>query len=517
MRLEARLRESARRYPDKVALVAGGCRLSYAEFDTRSDHLAAALRKAGVQPGDRVALLLENGIEAPLSFFAAWKAGAVACPLYPSMKSEKLAAIFSSIRPAAVVTQARQILSVQAAIGASGCQPIVITTEGANNAVGDALSFASMKFGGPTARPELRANESELALLIHTSGSTGRPKGVMLTHANVDAACQSIAGYLGNTEDDVVLSVLPLSFGYGITQMVTMASVGGRLVLEKSFAFPRTILDRLAAEKATGLPLVPAMAALIAGTKDLPDDQLASLRYVTSAAAALPPALSGRLRGMMPGTLIFIMYGQTECLRVSYLEPTEIARRPTSVGKAIPGTRAYVVGDDGQPCNPGEVGELVVEGPHVMAGYWGDEAGPRQRPTEIEGGRRLRTGDLFRVDADGFLYFVSRKDDIIKTRGEKVSPQEVERVLYALPGVREAAVTGMDDPVFGQVVCAHVALEPGCALSERDVMRHCASQLEDYMVPKMVEFRDMLPRTTTGKIRMSAEGDLVEGKLETAI
>ena len=434
MRLEARLRESARRYPDKVALVAGGCRLSYAEFDTRSDHLAAALRKAGVQPGDRVALLLENGIEAPLSFFAAWKAGAVACPLYPSMKSEKLAVIFASIRPAAVVTQARQIQSVQAAIGASGCQPIVINTEPANDAVGDALSFAAMTFGGLTARPELRANESELALLIHTSGSTGRPKGVMLTHANVDAACQSIAGYLGNTEDDVVLSVLPLSFGYGITQMVTMASVGGRLVLEKSFAFPRTILDRLAEEKATGLPLVPAMAALIAGMKDLPDSQFASLRYVTSAAAALPPALSGRLRGMMPGTLIFIMYGQTECLRVSYLEPTEIARRPTSVGKAIPGTRAYVVGDDGQPCNPGEVGELVVEGPHVMAGYWGDEAGPRQRPTEIEGGRRLRTSDLFRMDADGFLYFVSRKDDIIKTRGEKVSPQEVERVLYALPG-----------------------------------------------------------------------------------
>nr|CAD6603522.1 AMP-dependent synthetase [Rhizobium sp. TCK] len=509
MRLEARLRESARRYPDKVALVAGGCRLSYAELDTRSDHLAAALLKAGVQPGDRVALLLENGIEAPLSFFAAWKAGAVACPLYPSMKSEKLAAIFSSIRPTAVVTQARQILSVQAAIGASGGQPIVINTEAANDAVGDALSFAAMTFGGPTDRPQPRADESELALLIHTSGSTGRPKGVMLTHANVDAACQSIAGYLDNTENDVVLSVLPLSFGYGITQMVTMASVAGRLVLEKSFAFPRTILDRLAEEKATGLPLVPAMATLIAGMKELPDSQFASLRYVTSAAAALPPALSGRLREMMPGTLIFIMYGQTECLRVSYLEPTELARRPTSVGKAIPSTRAYVVGDDGQPCAPGEVGELVVEGPHVMAGYWGDKAGPRQRPAEIKGGRRLRTGDLFRTDADGFLYFVSRKDDIIKTRGEKVSPQEVERVLYALPGIREAAVTGMEDPVFGQVVRAHVALEPGCTLSERDVMRHCASQLEDYMVPKMVEFRDMLPRTTTGKIRMSAEGDLV--------
>jgi Acyl-CoA synthetases (AMP-forming)/AMP-acid ligases II len=315
----------------------------------------------------------------------------------------------------------------------------------------------------------------------------------MLSHANVDAACQSIIGYLENTSEDVVLSVLPLSFGYGITQMVTMASVGGTLVLEKSFAFPRKILDRLAEEKATGFPLVPAMAALIAGMKDLPVNVLPSLRYVTSAAAALPPALSGRLRQLLPDTKIVVMYGQTECLRVSFLDSAHLAGRPASVGKAIPGTRAFVVGEEGQPSGPGEIGELVVEGPHVMAGYWGDEAASLRCLETTETGRRLRTGDLFRTDAEGFLYFVSRKDDIIKTRGEKVSPQEVERVLYALAGIREAAVTGVEDPIFGQVVRAHVALEPGCTLSERDILRHCASQLEDYMVPKTVEFRERCP------------------------
>ena len=517
MRLDARLRESARRHPEKTAFVAGGRRLSYAEVDARSDRLAAALITAGIRPGDRVVLLLENGFEAPLSFFGAWKAGAVACPLYPSMKPEKLAAIFASIRPAAVITQARQVLCVTAALAANDSRALVITTEGASGQAADLLSFDELTRGEPPCPPDVATDETGLALLIHTSGSTGRPKGVMLTHANVDAACQSIAGYLGNTEKDVVLSVLPLSFGYGITQLVTMASVGGTLVLEKSFAFPRMILDRLAEEKATGFPLVPAMAALIAGMKERDAGRFASLRYVTSAAAALPPALSDRLREMMPDARIFVMYGQTECLRATYLDPDEIRLRPTSVGKAIPGTRAYVLGDDGQMCAPGQIGELVVEGPHVMAGYWGEEAASPQHPPNQETGGCLLTGDLFRTDADGFLYFVSRKDDIIKTRGEKVSPQEVERVLYGLPGVREAAVTGMDDPVFGQVVRAHVAVEPGSTLTERDVMRHCASQLEDYMVPKTVEFRDALPRTGSGKIRMSADADVVEPQLETAV
>jgi acyl-CoA synthetase (AMP-forming)/AMP-acid ligase II len=348
-------------------------------------------------------------------------------------------------------------------------------------------------------------NPEALALLIHTSGSTGQPKGVMLSHGNVLAACEAIISYLGNTADDVVLSVLPLSFGYGITQMVTMAMTGGTLVLEKSFAFPRKILERLAEVKATCFPLVPPMAALIAGMKDLSPGFLPHLRYITSAAAAMPPAIGGQLQTLLPRARLVLMYGQTECLRATYLCPDEISRRPTSVGKAIPGTVAFVVDEKGRPVAPGIVGELVVEGPHVMQGYWRDPESSARTLSHRPTGRRLHTGDLFRTDEDGFLYFVSRRDDIIKTRGEKVSPQEVERVLYALPGIREAAVGGVDDPVFGQVVRAYVVLDEGANFSERDILRHCASQLEDYMVPKSVEFRTALPRTTTGKIRLSAE------------
>lgn len=505
MRIEARLNDSVGRFAAKTAIVASGRRLSYIELHTQSDRLAAALAKAGVASRDRVVLLLDNEVEAPVSFFATWKAGAVACPLYPSMKAEKLAAIITSIKPAAVIAHRRYLPNLTTAIAAANSQAVVVATHAPLGGDPAILRFDELIDTEPSEALPNFAEDDALAVLIHTSGSTGTPKGVMLSHGNVDAACQSIIGYLRNSSDEIVLSVLPLSFGYGITQMVTMASVGGTLVLEKSFAFPRKILDRLAEERVTGFPLVPAMAALICGMKELPPNLLPHLRYVTSAAAALPPALSSRLQQLLPQSKIFVMYGQTECLRVSFLPPEELAARPTSVGKAIPGTRAFVIDEEGQLAAPGAIGELVVEGPHVMAGYWGSAGRSAADPLETaELGRRLRTGDLFQMDQQGFLYFVSRKDDIIKTRGEKVSPQEVERVLYALTGIREAAVTGIDDTVFGQVVCAHVALEADSSLTERDIIRHCATHLEDYMVPKHVEFRAALPRTSTGKIRMSA-------------
>ena len=506
MRVEARFRESVQRFPDKTMLVAGGRRLTYAAVDAQSDSLAAALVKAGIEPGARIVFLLDNDAEAVTSFLAAWKAGAVACPLYPSMKAEKLAIILANTEPAAIIVHARYLPAVDAAVAAAGIAVVTIATQVPADAEHAAIRFEDVIKDGAATLPALSDTEA-LGLLIHTSGSTGRPKGVMLSQANIDAACQSIIGYLDNKPEDVVLSVLPLSFGYGITQMVTMASVGGTLVLEKSFAFPHKILERLAEEKVTGFPLVPTMAAMISGMKDLIPGFLPDLRYITSAAAALPPAISKRLQELLPATEIFVMYGQTECFRISFLAPAELAGRPISVGKAIPGTRAFVIDESGKPAAPGVIGELVVEGPHVMCGYWRDEVNSRRALETTEHGRRLRTGDLFRADENGFLHFVSRKDDIIKTRGEKVSPQEVERVLYSIDGVREAAVAGIDDPIFGQVVRAYVALEPGAALTDKDIIRRCASQLEDYMVPKSVEFRDALPRTTTGKIRLSAAAD----------
>ncbi|MGQ3293151.1 MAG: class I adenylate-forming enzyme family protein, partial [Shinella sp.] len=348
---------------------------------------------------------------------------------------------------------------------------------------------------GPETHPD-----TDLAALIYTSGSTGEPKGVMLAHENMDAAARSITTYLGNTASDVILVVLPLSFGYGLTQLVTAMRVGATLVIEKSFAFPQSIFEKIRDERVTGFPLVPTMAAMMLQARELDPSHFASLRYMTSAAAPLPLAHVDGLRTLLPQARLYIMYGQTECTRVSWLPPEEIDTRRGSVGIAIPGTRAEVIDEAGNPLPPGEVGELVVSGPHVMRGYWQNDAATRQtlRPDPRTGALRLHTGDLFTSDADGYLTFVARMDDIIKSRGEKVAPKAVEDVLCRMPGIAEALVVGVPHDVLGQVVKAVVvATDP--ALTERDVMRFCARNLEDHMVPKLDEFRDALPKTDSGK------------------
>jgi acyl-CoA synthetase (AMP-forming)/AMP-acid ligase II len=503
VRIETMIADRMRDRPDKTAVVAGETRLTYAELDRQSSRMAARLHESGTRRADRVAFLLDNGSEAVVSFFAIWKAGGVACPLTPSIKPEKLAEIFRSIEPTAVIAHARLMPVVFSALELWGGQPALIAVQ-AQAPIVKTVRFEDLMSEEFVFHAPEGLSDDDLALLIHTSGSTGRPKGVMLSHANVDAACSSIVGYLGNTADDIVLSVLPLSHGYGITQMVTMVMAGGTLVLEKSFAFPRVILSRLQDEKVTGFPLVPAMAALLTAMPDLVAETLPNLRYMTNAAAGLPPTTTEKLRKCLPHASLYLMYGQTECLRTTYLPPEEVARRPLAVGHAIAGSALAILDDNGLSVAPGETGELVVEGPHVMRGYWRDDIATAAALRPGPNGPRLHTGDLFRADEQGFVYFVSRRDDIIKTRGEKVSPQEVERALYALPGVLEAAVEGVDDPIFGQVIKAHIAADPAASLTERLIQRHCAANLEDFMVPKLVEFHDALPKTATGKIRLNA-------------
>jgi long-chain acyl-CoA synthetase len=246
---------------------------------------------------------------------------------------------------------------------------------------------------------------------------------------------------------------------------------------------------------------VPTIAAVLLGL-DLGKYRLSSLRFVTNAGAALPTDHARRLRAAIPSARLFCMYGQTECLRISYLEPEELDARPGSVGKGMPNQEAWLVDEEGRVVAGEGAGELVVRGSHVMRGYWRrpEETLAKLRPGRFEGERVLHTGDLFRRDGDGFLYFVARKDDIIKCKGEKVSPREVENVLYAHEAVAEAAVVGVPHPIFGQAVKAVVVLAPGASLTARELMNHCARELEDFMVPKTVEFRDALPKTTTGKI-----------------
>lgn len=512
MRVEGFLTESTRKHADKTALVTAERRLTYGEMDRMSSALAGALAGFGVRRSDRVLVFMDNAWETAVSIFAVLKAGATFSPINPSTKAGKLAYIIDNCEPAAILTQARLMPVVREALVGCAAHPAVLSTEGREGVPDDAHSFSECLMGNP-APVDHGGDDGDLAMLIYTSGSTGQPKGVMMAHRNVDAASLSIITYLEGRAEDIILNVLPLAFDYGLYQLLMSVRLGATLILEKSFAFPMAIFEVMRREHVTGFPLVPTMAALILRMQDLQPGFLPDLRYLTNTAAALPPEHIARLRSLFPNAQLFSMYGLTECKRCTYLPPQELDHRPGSVGIAIPGTEAFVADDEGKQVPHGVTGELVIRGPHVMQGYWRNETATKAmlRHGSDPAQKQLHTGDLFRADADGFLYFVGRKDDIIKTRGEKVAPKEVEAVLHAMPGIAEAVVAGIPDAVLGQAISAMVVPNvPG--LTERQVIAHCARHLEDFMVPKHIVFKDSLPRTDTGKVSRR----LAAGAMENA-
>lgn len=507
MLVEQFLEASGRRFPGKTALVFKKQRLSYGDIERRSNQFAHALIAAGVQRGDRVAIYLENSPEAVLAVFAILKAGAVFLVVNPTTKADKLGYVLGNCRASAIVTTARKAASVRECLdGAQHLQTVFVAGRGEETRVETSKAWLSLEQvmrenSNESTAPPKRCIDVDLAALVYTSGSTGRPKGVMLTHLNMISAAASITTYLENSPDDVILDVLPLSFDYGLYQLLMAFKVGATLVLESSFAFPHAVLETAAREKITGLPIVPTISALLL-QMDLKKYDFSNLRYITNTGAALPTEHILKLRKHFPNAKLYSMYGLTECKRISYLSPDQIDIRPTSVGKAIPNSEVFIVDEKGRGVGPGVVGELVVRGSNVMRGYWElpEETAKMLRPGPFPGENVLYTGDLFKMDEEGYLYFVGRKDDVIKTRGEKVSPKEVEDVLYRLDGVVEAGVFGVPDPILGQAIKAVISLRRGVRLSANDVLAHCRKHLEDFMVPKLVEFLEVLPKTPTGKI-----------------
>ncbi len=377
--------------------------------------------------------------------------------------------------------------------------------DAASDAEGTEVSedVLSLRSDGP---PPAAPLSSDLAAIVFTSGSTGVPKGVTLTHRNMTFVADSIIEYLEMDESERVMCALPLSFGYGLYQLLTCVRAGATLILQAGLRFPGRVIQLLEDEGVTALPGVPTVFNVLLSLRGLAEREFPRLRVLTNAGAALPAATVAELRRVFPAARLYSMYGQTECQRVCYLPPSELDARPTSVGIAIPGTRAWVEDPEGGVAAPGVVGELMVVGDHVMQGYWNDpeETAAKIRPGRWPWERVMVTGDLFRTDEDGFLYFVARRDDIIKSGGEKVPPREVEEVLHTAAGVREAAVIGIPDKMLGEAVCAHVALDPGHGADAAAIRRHCAEHLEDYMVPRKVVFHDQLPRTDNGKLDRQA-------------
>jgi long-chain acyl-CoA synthetase len=494
------LEYSAYRRPDKVALIHQGERFTYGQINVMADRLALALRESGVERGDRIAVFMDNSTEAVVSLFGIMKADAAFMMINHTTKCEKLEYILNNSRAKILITQGGRA-EIIAKINCPSLKTVIAT--GPRDSLSSTLSYDDIVNSNISAGP-LRTSciDLDIASIVYTSGSTGNPKGVTLSHLNMVSAAHSITTYLENSEDDIILNTLPLTFDYGLYQILMGFRIGGTVVLEKSFTYPAQVLKTMVEEKVTGFPGVPTIFAMLLQMKDIEKYDFSSLRYITNTAAALPVSHIRRLRELVPQARLYSMYGLTECKRVSYLPPEELDRRPTSVGKGMPNEEIFVVDETGSRVGPGIVGELVVRGSNVMLGYWEmpEETAKCLRPGKYSGERYLYTGDLFKIDDEGFFYFVARKDDIIKCKGEKVSPKEVENVLYGFDGVVEAAVVGVPDEIFGQAVKAYVTLEKGSSLTERDILKFCSQHLENFMMPKYVEFRDFLPKTATGKI-----------------
>jgi amino acid adenylation domain-containing protein len=514
------LEESAQRLYDKVALVSDKERLTYGEINIRANRLAWYLRNLGIKRQERIAILLDNSWESVVGLFGILKADCIFLMLSSTMKAAKLAYILNDCKVKALITQQNRIKVVADALKLSPAVHHVFWIgempadhEGALNAFANHDSqvpscsfhtFAKVmghQIGG-TDSPLSENIDVDLATIIYTSGSTGDPKGVMLTHLNMISAATSITTYLENREDDIIINVLPLSFDYGLYQALMTFKVGARLILERSFTYPYAIIQKMVDEKVTGFPGVPTIFAILLGLKDPERFDFSNLRYITNTAAALPPAYIESLRKLFPKVRLYSMYGLTECKRVSYLPPDELDRRPTSIGKGMPNEEVWIVDDLGNQLGPGVVGELVVRGSNVMRGYWGlpEETVKALRQGKYPGEVVLYTGDLFRKDEEGFLYFVGRKDDMIKSKGERISPKEVEQCLCALEGVAEAAVFGIPDTILGQSIVAYIRCHDSIRIRKKTVMKHCRENIEDFMAPKHIVFVGVFPKTSSGKI-----------------
>ena len=501
------LHDAARRLPEKIALVCQGKRVTFAELEQQSNALAHGLIDRGVRRGDRVQLYLENSVEAVIAWWAVHKANAVPIATNPLTRAQKLWYYLNDARASVLIADAQLAPHwSDVAARAPGLKAIVVV--GAIDAEKTkglpVVDWAQLLRAGRSDAPPKRTNiDLDLAAIIYTSGSTGEPKGAMLTHANMLAASSALTEVLGMREDDVVLSALPLAFNYGLYQQILCFRVGARLVLEKSFAFPVKILERIAEEKATGFPGVPTMFSLLAELKGVTSD-LSSIRFVTNTAAALTGRHIETLQRIFPSARVFSMYGLTECKRCSCLPPEDLRRKPDSIGLPMPNCELWLLGEDGARITaPNVPGELVMRGATVMRGYWEKPAATadRLRPGPLAGEVVFHTGDLCRFDEDGYLYFVSRMDDVIKSRGEKVSPREVETALMNVPGVKEAAVIGVADEMLGQAIKAFVVLEEGVTFSEKALQKEVQQRVETFLVPKQIVFVPELPKTDTGKIK----------------
>jgi acyl-CoA ligase (AMP-forming) (exosortase A-associated) len=475
---------------DRVALVDGSRRVTYAELLEASRAYAGLLKDAGVQKGDRVGIFLRRSIEAVTALFATYFVGGVAVVIHDSLRTRQVQHILDHSEASCLVTDTRQLASVPAL---RYPEPRIVSLDrAASSATGVARE---------------RTIGTDLALIMYTSGSTGLPKGVMVSHRNFLSGAQIVSDYLKLTAEDVIISLLPFSFDYGLNQLLTALAVGGTLVIQRSL-FPWDICNTLQREEITGMAGVPALWLQL-GQRHSPFSRMAfpKLRYITNSGGRLPEPMVRAIRQWHPHVDIYLMYGLTEAFRSTYLPPSEVDTRPGSMGKAIPDVEILVIDDEGRPCGPGEVGQLVHRGATVSLGYWRDPEStarvfrphPLQDPARGPAETVVFSGDLVKTDDEGYLYFVGRRDQLIKSSGFRISPEEIESCVFAsrlVANVVSFAVPENEAEV--KIVAAVIPKEP--KHFDEDVLhRFCRAEMPEYLRPHVIWRRDEFPLTTSGK------------------
>ena len=484
--LQHLITDSASATPDATALTYQTQSLSYAALAKDMFRAAVAYLDLGLGRGERVAIYLEKRFESVIAMFGAAEAGGVFVPVNPLLKPDQVAYILRDCNVRTLVTSAERLELLAPALSeCTDLRSVIVVgatskldVPHALNIVGfeDALSSAS------GARPH-RVIDADMAAILYTSGSTGKPKGVVLSHRNMVAGAKSVSQYLANRSDDRILSALPLSFDAGFSQLTTAFHVGA-CVTVINYLLPRDVIDAVVRERITGLTAVPPLWIQLAQLK-WPETVTEHLRYIANTGGRMPKATLDQLRAALPKTLPFLMYGLTESFRSTYLPPSEIDRRPDSIGKAIPNAEVLVVHEDGTPCAPGEPGELVHRGALVSLGYWNDpektaerfRPAPRQPKGLTMPEIAVWSGDTVRMDEDGFLYFIGRRDEMIKTSGYRVSPTEIEEVIYATGMTGEAAALGVPHAVLGQAIVAVATARDGVKLDADELLAQCRQRL----------------------------------------
>ena len=495
-------------HPAAPALLHKDDTLTFEQLQAAIQSFAGGLIGLDLQPNDRVAVYLPKQFETVIGFFGAAAAGAVAVPVNPMLKPQQVGHILRDCNVRVLITSAQRLKQLESVVDACpDLQTVILTTERKSDAPElstQLVSWAAVQAEAGISGPS--RIDADMAAILYTSGSTGLPKGVVLSHANMVAAAQSSAEFLRLTESDRLLAVLPLSFDYGLSQLTTAYYVGASVVL-MDFLLAKEVVAAVARYAVTGISAVPPIWNQLA-ILEWPPEAVESMRYLTTSGGAAQRSTLLRLREALPSTGIYQMYGLTEAFRSSYLPPEEFDGRPGSVGKALPNVELMVVRPDGSRCDPDEPGELVHRGSLVAMGYWNDTERTAQRFREAPGqpaGIPLRemavwSGDQMRMDAQGYLYFESRQDEMIKTSGYRVSPTEVEEVVFASGLVTEAVAVGVSHPELGQAIVLLVEIGDDADVEHSAILKYCQKELPSFMVPAQIEIASDLPRNPNGKI-----------------